>query len=482
MASTTIVGGEKKKTEIILNNLLIKAACAKAKKSKKDVWLTEAGGRGEGRLRLRAFPNGEHAFYYRYSLDGVQKQLRINKKGLDEARDEARDLTDLYRAGHRDLHGYLAQTRVIEDAAREAAARELEAKARQGTLAQLLADYIADLDRRGKSSVKDVRGAFRLDVLTAFPSTVAKPAKEITSSDITRMLRHCLTRPVASKGRGKRLTPASASNNKLRQASKLRAYLHAAFGFGLTADNDALRADGEVLFGLSFNPVANTKTIEGADRAETWALTKAELKEVLSAVETLPERRRAIARAMLYLAGQRVEMLCRVTWPDLFDDGEHGAVMRLVDMKGGKGTPPREHLLPMTERLAEIMAPLLALRGSDAPGPFTLSGKSPATSGTLQKVFAELGDQLSAEGKTRRFTWRHLRATVETHLASLGVNQERRAWLLSHGRSGVQAKHYDRYSYLPEKRQDLDKWARYLDQLAGIEADNVVRLHAGAEQ
>ncbi|MNN99106.1 hypothetical protein D3C81_2186680 [compost metagenome] len=74
-----------------------------------------------------------------------------------------------------------------------------------------------------------------------------------------------------------------------------------------------------------------------------------------------------------------------------------------------------------------------------------------------------------------------MRATCETHLASLGVNQERRAWLLSHGRSGVQAKHYDRYSYLPEKRQDLEKWARYLDQLVSGEArSNVVPLHAGA--
>src|SRR5450830_420558 len=29
-----------------------------------------------------------------------------------------------------------------------------------------------------------------------------------------------------------------------------------------------------------------------------------------------------------------------------------------------------------------------------------------------------------------------MHATIETHLAALGVNQERRAWLLSHGRSG----------------------------------------------
>lgn len=47
----------------------------------------------------------------------------------------------------------------------------------------------------------------------------------------------------------------------------------------------------------------------------------------------------------------------------------------------------------------------------------------------------------------------------------LGVDEQRRAWLLSHGRSGVQAKHYDRYSYLKEKREDLANWAAYLDAM-----------------
>ncbi|MNF93296.1 hypothetical protein D3C84_759670 [compost metagenome] len=205
------------------------------------------------------------------------------------------------------------------------------------------------------------------------------------------------------------------------------------------------------------------------------------MRTVILAVDDLPERRRAIARAMLYLAGQRVEMLCRVSWADLYDDGEHGPVMRLLDLKGGKGTPPREHLLPMTERLGGILAPLLALKGeAKAPGPFSLRGKVTITPGTAPGIFQELGERLAAEGKTRRFTWRNMRATIETHLAALGVNQERRAWLLSHGRSGVQAKHYDRYSYLPEKRQDLEKWARYLDRLTnGEAASNVVPLHAG---
>ncbi|MOA59467.1 hypothetical protein D3C78_1840860 [compost metagenome] len=50
-------------------------------------------------------------------------------------------------------------------------------------------------------------------------------------------------------------------------------------------------------------------------------------------------------------------------------------------------------------------------------------------------------------------------------MASLGITKEIRSWLLSHGRSDVQSVHYDRYSYLPEKKAALELWGRYLDCL-----------------
>lgn len=474
-----------KKAEHIFTVDTIEVASKKADLLGSDVWITEPSVRGKGRLRVRASPNGAIAYFFRYSLNGLQRQLRINEDELDEARLEADRLSVLYRSGITDLHAHAALETMAEQArlALQAAQldvleREKAARALQGTFGQMLTGYTDDMHRRGKTSTKEVVGALKLNVLTPFPALAAKPAKEIAVGDITAILRHCRTRPVALKGRGKNLTPANASNGKLRQVAKLRSYLASAFAFGLTADNDSQQDAGNAVYGLTSNPVLGTKPIEGADNANTWSLTKDELKVVLLALEDLPERRRSIAKVMLYLAGQRSEMLCRVTWGDLFDDGEHGAVLQMTDLKG-KG-PTRVHLLPMTARLTEIMAPLLALKGTPAPGPFSLRGSMAITPGTMLGIFGELGDALSAAGKTRRFSWRNVRVTVESHLASLGVTEERRAWLLSHGRSGVQAKHYDRYSYLPEKRQDLDKWARYLDQLASGEAAKVIPLRTGA--
>ena len=54
---------------------------------------------------------------------------------------------------------------------------------------------------------------------------------------------------------------------------------------------------------------------------------------------------------------------------------------------------------------------------------------------------------------------RDLRRTAETHMAALGISSDVRAQIQSHGLGGIQARHYDRHDYMPEKRAALEKWA-----------------------
>jgi integrase len=78
---------------------------------------------------------------------------------------------------------------------------------------------------------------------------------------------------------------------------------------------------------------------------------------------------------------------------------------------------------------------------------------------------AEYSAWLEKHVKVKPFLARDLRRTCETRLAELGVSKDIRAQLLSHGISGVQSKHYDRWAYLPEKGEALMRWERYLDGL-----------------
>ena len=61
-----------------------------------------------------------------------------------------------------------------------------------------------------------------------------------------------------------------------------------------------------------------------------------------------------------------------------------------------------------------------------------------------------------------QFDLRDIRRTVETMLAGMNVSRDIRAQLLSHGLSGVQSVHYDRYDYLKEKHEALIKWEVYI--------------------
>jgi len=428
----------------------------------------QLGARGSGSMLLERRPSGEIEVYLAVRRGGRQERKKLGQFGKLSTDGQVRRLAywrqeaERVAAAARDYPTLDAYENHVQRLKADQQRIESQA-ARQGSFEQLLLAYVADMERRGKTSARGVKGALELDVINAFPDLAGTKAKEIQPEDISQILRHCINRKPASKGRGRRKTQASATNGKLTAANRLRAYLRAAFSFGLKHDLNPLRAGDAVLFGLRYNPVADLPTIEGAERANTEALNGDELRQVLRAVAALPGRRQPIANAMIYLAGQRVQMLLRATWADLSEDPEHGTVLRLVDYKGGKGTPPRDHLLPISGRVEEVLAPLLTPR--TGAGPFSLDGVRKVSAHTVQKIFSELGSVLSAQGLTRTFTWRTMRATIETHLAMLGVDEQRRAWLLSHGRSGVQAKHYDRYSYLKEKREDLGKWAAYLDAM-----------------
>jgi integrase len=126
-----------------------------------------------------------------------------------------------------------------------------------------------------------------------------------------------------------------------------------------------------------------------------------------------------------------------------------------------------------TKMALDVLEPLRVQNGR-AAGPFVTRGEQSLHPSSVSKVVTEVWTRLAAEDAQTgvenpipSFVFRDLRRTCETQLASLGVNLETRAQLLSHGRSGVQAKHYDRHTYIAEKRRALNKWARHLTRLIG---------------
>jgi integrase len=438
-----------------------------------EEWLTDASkARGVGRLRFRA-TKGHGAFYFRYSdSDGKQVPHKLgtyDAKGVDgltlkDARAKAGELSKLYQGGRRNLREYLDHINAEEQARIETAARaraEAERQATSGTLRNLIDGYIAHLERKRKQSAQDARNILRRNVIDAHPVLAVMRAADITAEDVSKMMAELINR-----GAG-------------RTATKLRSYLRAAYANALAAKFDSTVHPDLHGFNLSRNPAALVPTRQLAvfNCARERVLNEAELRLLLK--ELAKQSGTAVDTVMLslYLGGQRGAQLVRLTPQDVDIVARE---LTLYDTKGSRPTP-RVHLLPLTERAAAIVQRLLDTNG-EKPYLITLNGKVPVRTETLSRVVTDISASLLERKKiSKPFELRDLRRTAETMMARLRISKDIRAQVQSHGLGGIQARHYDKHDYIDEKREALQTWCNYLDEVAGGDVPkNVVQLRVGA--
>jgi integrase len=431
------------------------------------VWLSDGGARGAGTLVFRR-SGGVTRAYFRYTQpDGSRYALPLgqyeedgaNGLTLAQARVKAGELSKLYQTGEKDLRAYIdaveAKRRVALEAERAAQA-EAEARAEAGqryTLRALCDAYVAALEVQGKAkSARDVRSAFNVHVASTHPEFAKTPAKDITPQQVAAMVRK-----VREAG-------------KERTAGILRSYLRAAYAMAIRAPFDSAVASDMAGFGIEMNPVDAIPAIPV--RAGHRTLSAAELRAYLTTLtdDDLPD----LALKLAVLAGgQRMSQLLRARIADYNADTQ---TLRLWDSKG-KRREPREHLVPLAPTGAAVVVRLIerARRKSvsssstgDAgrrnPSFWLSKGGATMAEATPGKRLAEIAAAMHIEP----FNLRDVRRTVETMLAGMGISREIRAQLLSHGLGGVQAVHYDRYSYIDEKRSALQAWETHLISLGAV--------------
>lgn len=469
-----------------MTNLIEKTTLAKAirdaKRAGEDVWLTDATKqRGVGALRFRARgSSGNGAFYFRYTdSSGKQDSLALGvydpegRAGLTlkQARAKYGEWSRLYQGGKRDLRALFEHQEAEERAHIEGAARkrdEAERLAKSGTLSALLDGYVKHLERQGKQAKGDARNIFRLHVKDAFPHLAAMRASEITHKDVSAMLAKLIDR-----GAG-------------RTAGKLRSYLRAAFAAALQAESDPTVHPDLHGFNLTANPAAivPAKMLARYNRTRERVLTASELHHFLAGLGKCSGPYADAIMLELLLGGQRAAQLLRVRPADV--DMDAGTVT-LFDRKGAR-QQPRVHVLPLTERAAEIVGQYVTLSVDDKPLPylFTSTGKRNRTGPVHPDTLSELVKEICAgmmKEKTARtpFDHRDLRRTCETMLAAMGISKDYRAQIQSHGLGGVQDRHYDRHAYMDEKRRALEAWDAKLQEIASGKAlTNVLPLRKGS--
>lgn len=381
-------------------------------------------------------------FYLRMRASDMDKMHRIGtwsqNRGvgvvtLSEARKLALELALQYATEGAGLKDKLEAERKAEQQARVVA--EERAKA-DDSLGALLIAYVEDMRHRGRRSADDVERMFRSRIENKHPDLWAKPANTVTKDDLMGML------------------GGMVDDGITRRVNMMRSCVKSAYEFGIGMADDMRHATKAKVFELTDNPAARIKRRTEFDKAGERVLTPVELGHYLRRVDdvaSVPVR--AFLQLHIRLAGQRIEQLLRAKWTDIRE-----GTLRLIDEKG-KGKP-REHLLPLSAADQKTIA---GLKGLSKEWIFSTNGEvhmRPETITSAVRVICQ--DMIAAKEATEVFTASDLRRTAETLLASIGVDKDTRTELLSHGRNSLVSRHYDKYEYLPAKKDALGKWSRAL--------------------
>jgi hypothetical protein len=455
-----------RRTTPALTDYAIKAL--KPGQKKADGWLPG----GHGRLIARR-PTAAQArdFVYRWRPDGDDRTVTLcaysGPGSIAPARELAARCAKWVSEGRDpavELEGQRDATRQTERERRE-----------RGSLANLLVDAYVGEHLKGRASASQVLGQFKLHIIDAFPDLAKKPACEVQESDAIDIL--------------KRMRAAGIE----RQCNMVRASARAAYSWVMKRERDWSAGSSEILFGVKSNPFAALPRKAEFDRARDRVMTDSELRRFIEMARDYSSPRKgkeqrlhgrvevAIAlQVRVLLAGPRTRQLLRATWDDyITQHGDEGGPERVLVLNDGKGKGPmREVLLPVSDRVAELIESLRQFNGSGQYIFSTTAGKRPIGDNCLSESTTNIARVIVPSGHV---VASDIRRTAETRLKALGVGKEIRAELLSHGRANdVQARHYDRAEALVELADALRKWEAHLDDvLAGTAGGRVIRGRFG---
>ena len=431
------------------------------------------GGRGDGALLFEKRSSGMIEAYYRYKHAGKESRIKIGqyKKTRDghgytlaECRDKAQDMARSRRECGGDLKTYL-QDRDRERERKQSEKRQREQlEALQGTLSDLCKGYVASLHRKERKTADQVERSLERYVLKPFPELASKKARNITVDDIVSIIRRLIEKGITTT------------------CNRVRSFLHAAFEFGIKADNDPRE---QVLHGkrfcIEYNPVSAVPRQADFERVRERYLSHEEVRRLWHEFPTLLPNTGPVfillIRFMLAVGGNRPEQLLRCKWSD-FDFNQR--TFTFIEWKG-KNPTPKKRVMPLTPRAIEILEELREISGC-FEWPFSATGKAPVRVSTLanriQDYCRALESEATANGQTapEYFVPKDIRTTATNLLIECRVPKEQRYLIQSREDGSIESKHYDHSDRLPEKREAIKQYDAFLGRILDGKESKLVDL------
>lgn len=231
-----------------------------------------------------------------------------------------------------------------------------------------------------------------------------------------------------------------------RTTDMQRTAMMAAFNWAMKSTHDYTQ-ENRMDWGLKYNPVAAVPRDQAANRTLDRNLSAEEMKHVWN---NAPEQSGDVMRLVM-CTGQRVIEVMRIAGADV-DLKARLWTMPARKTKGRKHT----HMVPLTTQAVDILTTLIDLYGDGY--------LFPARAGAKGDI---IGIPSVSRGASRMagikpFTPRDLRRTWKSRAGDAGIDRFTRDLIQQHAQTDTGSKHYDRFDYLPQMREAMNKWEIWL--------------------
>jgi integrase len=401
-------------------------------------------GRNSGVFTAYILASKEIDFYFLYFMKGKSKSLKIGRYGkstgqlsIAQARAEFKKLSLIYNSGIDPKAQIKAQAEELEREHQQKLENE-RIKNCQGSVGQLSEFYLEYLKQtKGDTHFRNVKQAFSKNLSVI---NLNKKASDVTKMDIISIL-HVIE-----------------ERGSLIMANRMRTYLSSMFQYGIYFDDSTDVIKKQTQFYISSNPVSQVQKIIKHEARGERTLHETEVKLFWNALDN---SKMSIFRInvfkMMLLTGSRVEEMAGLRWDEIDLKG------KIITLPAARTKNKLPHIIPLNIMAYEIIKTnprlndIYVFPSDNNQSCLKVDGFSQAITRLLTTV------------SITKFVPRDLRRTFKTLTGKAGIPKEVRDRLQNHALTDVSSLHYDKYDYLKEKREAMDIWNDYLENILSNE-------------
>lgn len=244
-------------------------------------------------------------------------------------------------------------------------------------------------------------------------------------------------------------------------AEKMRSYVSSAFNWARRKGD--YKNPGRRDWGIRSNPADEVTRYADDVGTRDHALTAGELRELwlgAAGINAGFSLETAAVVCLMIGCGQRVEETLRIA----------GAEIDLANAtwnmpKHKTKTKLRPHTIPLPRQVLPVLARLMERHGEGALFPARTGAKADRI--TARSVRQAINRWRARDGVTvAPFQPRDLRRSWKSRAHDAGIDRFTRDLIQQHAQGrDTGSRHYDRADYLPQMREAMAKWERWLDEL-----------------